>query len=62
MIIDQETKEIMMEREVYTKEWEINKARIAEGVILLDMIYMINSKSYNVEGANMLIVIDNQAV
>ena len=51
-----------MEREVYAKEWEMNNTRTVEEVILLDMIYTINSKSYDIEGANILVVIDNQAV
>ena len=40
----------------------MNNARMIEGVILLDIIYTINSKSYNVEGANILVAIDNQVV
>ena len=29
---------------------------------MLDIVYMINSKSYDIEGANMLVAMDNQAV
>ena len=37
----------------------MNNIRMAEGVILLDMIYTINSKSYDVERVNMLVAMDN---
>ena len=37
----------------------MNNARMVEEVILLDMIYIINSKSCNLEGANMLVAMDN---
>ena len=55
-------KEILMEKEVFLKEWEMNTPRIAEAVILLDMIYTINRKSYNINGIDMMVAIDNKAV
>ena len=51
-----------MEKEVFSKEWEMNTLRMAEAVILLDMIYTINGKSHNINGADMTVVIDNKAV
>ena len=48
-----------MERELYAKYWEMNTVRTAKGVILLDMVYTINSKSYDIKGANMLVAMDN---
>ena len=40
-IINIETKEIIMEKELYSKDWSINTNRAAETEILLDMIAMI---------------------
>ena len=41
VIMDRD-KNILMEKELFAKEWEINTARIVEAVILLDMIRTIN--------------------
>ena len=60
--MDQETKEILMKKEVFLKEWKINTPRMAEAVILLDMIYTINGKSYDINGVDMTVAIDNKAV
>ena len=62
VIMDQETKEIMMEKEVFSKEWEMNTPRMVEVVILLDMIHTINRKSYDINSINMIVAIDNKAV
>ena len=51
-----------MEREVFSKEWEMNTPRIAEVVILLDIIHTINGKSYDINGVDMIVVIDNKAI
>ena len=40
----------------------MNTPRMAEAVILLDMIYIINGKSYDINGTNMMVVMDNKAV
>ena len=53
---------ILMEKELFAKEWEMNTARIAEAIILLDMIRTINNKSYNIMDMNMIIAMDNEAV
>ena len=37
VIIDRD-KNILIEKELFTKEWEMNTARIAEAIILLDII------------------------
>ena len=60
--MDQEMKEILMEREVFSKEWEINTLRTAEAIILLDMIDTINRKSYDINDADMTVAIDNKAI
>ena len=61
VIIDMD-KNILIEKELFAKEWKINTSIIAEAVILLDMIQAINDKSYNIMNLNMIIVIDNKAV
>ena len=40
----------------------MNTSRTAEAIILLDIIYTINSKSHDIEETNMVVTIDNQAV
>ena len=58
MIIDKD-RNILIEKELFTKEQEINTARIAEAVILLDIIRTINDKSYNIINVRITIAIDN---
>jgi len=36
-----------MEKELYSKSWYINTAKIAEAFILLDYMTTISTKSYN---------------
>ena len=62
VIMDREMKEILMEREVFSKEQEMNTLRMAEAIILLDMIYTINGKSYDINGADMMVAMDNKAI
>ena len=53
---------ILMEKELFAKEWEINTTRIAEAIILLDIIQTINNKSHNIMNINLTVAIDNKAV
>ena len=55
-------KNILIEKELFTKEQEMNTARTAEAIILLDMIRTINNKSYDITDVNMTIAMDNKAV
>ena len=40
---------ILMEKEIYSKKWNLNKARSAEAIALLDLIKTIKNKSYQIE-------------
>ena len=51
-----------MEKELFTKEQEMNTVRTVEATILLDMIQIINNKSYNIMNIELIVVIDNEAV
>ena len=62
VIMDQETKEILIEKEVFSKEQEMNTPRTAEAVILLDMIHTINRKSYDINGADITVAMNNKAI
>ena len=53
---------ILMEKELFIKEWELNTPRTAEVTILLGMIQTINNKSYNVMNMELIVAIDNDAV
>ena len=55
-------KNILMEKELFVKEWEMNMARIVEAIILLDLMQTINNKSYNIMDMNMTIAMDNKEV
>ena len=53
---------ILIEKELFAKKWEMDTARVAKAIILLDMIWTINDKCYNIVDMNMIVVIDNETV
>ena len=53
---------ILMEKELFVKEWEMNTTRIAEVMILLDMIQTINNKSHNITNMNLIVAMDIKVV
>ena len=61
-IINTETKQIVMEKELYSKDWSINTNRAAETIILLDIIAIIQAKSYSITNGRIPKIIDNKKV
>ena len=41
-------KKVLMEREIFSKQWHFNMLRSAEAIILLDLIKVINIKSRDI--------------
>ena len=61
VIIDKD-RNILIEKELFSNKQEMNTTRIAEAIILLDMIQIINNKSYDIMNMNLTVAIDNEAV
>ena len=61
-LIDIELKEILIERELYSKDWGLNSNRSTKVMILLDMIATFKVKSYTVTNGRIPIIIDNKKV
>ena len=52
-------KQLVAEKELYSKNWELNLARIAEAIILLDVINVIREKILNIEEGKIVVATDN---
>ena len=55
-------KQVLMEKELYSKSWHINIAKTAEVFILLDCVATISTKSYNTTHGNISVFFDNRKV
>ena len=61
-MINIELKEILIEKELYSKDWDLNSNRSAEAMILLNMIATFKAKSHTVNNRRILIIMDNKKV
>ena len=52
-LIMNENKQILMEREMFSKNWILNTARSAEATILLDLVKTVFKKLYNITSGNL---------
>ena len=55
-------RKIVIEKELYLKNWQYNTPRSAEAIVLLDMIYVVKQKAVSIEDRAIAIVMDNKAV
>ena len=55
-------KQILMEKELYSKSQYINTAKTAKVFILLDFVITIYTKSYNITHRNIIVYFDNSKV
>ena len=46
VLMDISTKQVLMEKELFSKEWSHNIARRAKAIVILDTVKTIKSKSY----------------
>ena len=53
---------ILIKKELFTKEWEMNTTRIVEVIILLDMMQTINNKSHDIINVNLIVSMNNKVV
>ena len=52
-------KEVLMEKEIFSKDETVNTSRSAKVIVLLDLVKIIYSKSYNITSGNIPITFDN---
>ena len=55
-------KTILMKYEMHTKKWKYNMPKIAEAVVLLDLITILNKKLHYITHSNISISIDNKKI
>ena len=55
-------KTILIEKEIYLKKQNPNKAKLAEAIVLLDLIRTIEHESYQIESGKIQVTIDNRKV
>ena len=58
-VIMNTNKEVLIEKEMFSKNWTFNTPRSAEVTVLLDLVKTIYSKSYNIISRNIPITFDN---
>ena len=56
------SKRILIKREVYSKDWQVNIGRTAEAIILLDFMHIVYNKAYELEEGAVTISMDNNEV
>ena len=59
-LIMTEDKEVLMEREVYSKQQEMNTLHSAKAIILLDLVQTVNKKSYQIQNVTIIIAMDEK--
>ena len=62
VLIDISTKQMLMEKELFSKEQSYNTAREAKATVLLDTVKTIQSKSYQITTSQIKIAADNKKV
>ena len=53
-------REVLIEKELYSKQWSMNSQYRAKAIILFDIIIIIYSKSCNINRRELIVVINNK--
>ena len=55
-------RKIVLEKELYSKNWQYNIPRSTEAIVLLDIMQVVKQKAVSIEDRAIVIVIDNKVV